>query len=261
MREVIFMYQDTIFVTQIVLIKRDSLSPGQAYIPRKPRTHHALAYITDGSLRYIRDGVAVELTAHEIIFIQAGSLDISECVGSSPVSYITIDFTADSESYDWPIRYSFGMHNKNLFEMFKRELERYTLRAVGWEMDSIELLYSILNDLRHLGDESTYQYRRISPALEILDKRLADTTLSASVLAAACDMSVGSLNRIIHSLYGCSTSKLLQSRRIEHACYLLNNSTSSITDISARCGFADIYTFSHAFKRVTGVAPSEWCNR
>lgn len=255
------MYQDTIFITQIDIIKRDSLSPGQAYIPRKPRTHHSLAFITDGSLRYIRDGSAVELTTHEIIFIQAGSLDISECVGNSPVSYITIDFTANNAFFDWPIRYSFGTHNKNLFEMFNRVLEYYTLRAIGWEMDSIELLYSILNNLRHLGDESAYQYRRISPALEILDKRLADTTLSASILATACDMSVGSLNRIIHSLYGCSTSKLLQSRRIEHACYLLNNSMSSITDISARCGFADIYTFSHAFKRATGLSPTEWSSR
>lgn len=253
------MYKDTIVARQIILVKRDSLCPGQAYIPRKPRDHHALAYITEGRLRYIRNGTAVELNTNEIIFIQAGCLDYSECIGNTPVSYITVDFTADSDSYDWPIRYSGGMSSRNLCEIFGRILECYTLRADGWEMDSIELLYSILNNLRRFESGKAYQYRRILPALEILDKQLADTTLSASVLADACDMSVGSLNRIIHSLYGCSTSSLLQTRRIEHACYLLNNSTSSITDIAVRCGFADIYTFSHAFKRAMGCAPSEWC--
>jgi AraC-like DNA-binding protein len=32
----------------------------------------------------------------------------------------------------------------------------------------------------------------------------------------------------------------------------------SIGTLAEQCGFADIYSFSHAFKRATGFSPTEW---
>ena len=257
-KEVIHMQQDPIIVTDINHVKRDTIRPGQFYIPVKPRDFHAIAYITEGNLRYQRESTSVELNTHEIILIQKGCVDLAECVGNMPVSYITVDFHAFAESFDWPTRFSPGERSVDLFESFSRILELYTQRGIGWKMDCIEQLYSILNELRRLGDNNAYQYRRIAPAMRLLDECLGDPALTVSSLAASCGMSAGSLNRIVHALYGCTTSALIQTRRMENACALLHNSANSITEIAARCGYSDIYSFSHAFRRAFGVPPTDW---
>ena len=50
----------------------------------------------------------------------------------------------------------------------------------------------------------------------------------------------------------------LHNTRIEFAKEELARGIVSIGELAERCGYSDIYAFSHAFKRATGVAPSEW---
>ncbi len=252
------MQENPILITEITKIASDQLQPGKPYIPKVPRPVHAIAYITEGGLRYLQGGHSVELSVHEIIFIHSGNVDFAECVGSVPVSYITIDFNTLNGDFTLPNRFSPGEKFGHLFETFSRALDIYRRRSNGWQMECIELVYHILNELRQPDDETAYKFRRIAPMLSMLDEYISDPSLSAAGLAAACGMSTGSLNRIIHVLYGCSTSKLIFQRRMEHACSLLRSSTYSIADISVRCGYSDIYAFSHAFSRAFGVPPTGW---
>lgn len=247
-----------IIVTDINIVKSDQLILGYPYIPKKPRDCHALAYITDGSLRYTREGQTVTLTQHEILFIKSGYVDISECISEQPVSFITMDFVTLDDDFTSAVRFTLGESSIALFETFNRILERYRTRSSGWKMECIEMLYSILNELRRGADESTYKYRRIAPAMDLLDKRLGDSSMKASDLAAACGISTGTLCRIVQELYGITTTQLILTRRMENACHLLRNSVGTISDIAVRCGYGDIYAFSHAFRRIFGVSPSEW---
>lgn len=256
--EVIKLKSNDIIVTDIVRGALDTLLPGQHYMPRKPRDCHAIAYIIDGSMRYRRENTTVELAAGEIIFVKAGCIDYTECVGSSPVSYIPVDFCTLDDNFELPVRFSPGERGEYLFEAFRGILDFCRRREFGWRMDAVELLYRILNELRRICDDSTYKRRRIAPALSLLDARLSDSTLTVADLAAECGMSAGTLTRAVRSLYGCSTSELIHSRRMERACELLRGSVYSVTEIAAMCGFGDIYAFSHAFRRTFGTSPTDW---
>ena len=247
-----------IIITDIPIIKNDQLVPGSPYIPKKPRDRHALAYITSGSLRYTREGQSVELTQHEILFIKAGCLDLAECASEQPVRYITMDFITLDNDFTSATRFSPGERSGALFESFSRGLECHRTRGSGWKMECIEILYSILNELRRGTDEQAYKYRRIAPAMALLDERMADPAMGASELAAACGISPGRLCRIVRELYGTTTTQLILSRRMENACHMLRNSAISVSEIALRCGYSDIYAFSHAFRRAFGVSPSEW---
>jgi AraC-like DNA-binding protein/mannose-6-phosphate isomerase-like protein (cupin superfamily) len=55
--------------------------------------------------------------------------------------------------------------------------------------------------------------------------------------------------------FGCGIAQLHKKMRIEEASRLLLNSGLSVGEIADACGF-DIYSFSRAFTRVTGVSPS-----
>ncbi|MBO5217900.1 MAG: helix-turn-helix transcriptional regulator, partial [Clostridia bacterium] len=244
--------------TNIITIKPDHLVRGNPFIPKEPRKYHALAYITDGSLRYTRDGQTVELTQHEILFVRSGSVDIAECASGQMVQYITLDFDTLDDEFTSLTRFSPGERAAALFESFSRMLQCFRTRGFNWKMECIEMLYGILNELRRSTDEQVYKYRRIAPAMAMLEERLTDPSLSASVLADACGIGTGSLSRIQRELYGTTTNRLIWMRRMETACDLLRSSPLNIGEIAARCGYANIYTFSHAFRRAFGVPPTDW---
>jgi len=46
--------------------------------------------------------------------------------------------------------------------------------------------------------------------------------------------------------------------KMEHACYLLDTSGSSIKDISRNLGYEDSYYFSRLFKKIIGVSPRQY---
>ena len=49
--------------------------------------------------------------------------------------------------------------------------------------------------------------------------------------------------------------------RINEAKKLLKNTQNKLSDIALQCGFADLYSFSHSFKKNTGMTPSEYRQR
>ena len=85
-----------------------------------------------------------------------------------------------------------------------------------------------------------------------------ERTRSISQAAANLYMGQPNLSRILRELYGTTTNRLIWMRRMETACDLLRSSPLNIGEIAARCGYANIYTFSHAFRRAFGVPPTDW---
>jgi len=252
------MAYNNVIITDIKNIKTDTLYPDKPFIPRTPREYHAIAYITEGTLRYKCNGNTVDVLPHEIIFIKSGYIDIAECASDGQTSYISMDFQTLDNDFDLMTRYSQDDILGDLYKLFDKSLQRFIIRGMRWKMDCIECLYSILNHLLKTDKRTNFKFRRIAPAITMLEDKLSDSALSVSDLAKICGISTGSLNRIIRELYGCSTSELISSRRMEHACYLLRNSVNSIGEIALSCGYSDISSFSHAFYRAHGVTSSKW---
>ncbi len=53
-------------------------------------------------------------------------------------------------------------------------------------------------------------------------------------------------------------TEVLDGARLAVARRLLGDSTIQLTDVAFRLGFADLATFSRAFKRWTGKPPGQW---
>ena len=60
---------------------------------------------------------------------------------------------------------------------------------------------------------------------------------------------------------GISLGKFLQHLRFQHAHELIGHTDLPIQNIARKCGYADIYSFSRAFKNNTGLTPSEFRKR
>lgn len=80
-------------------------------------------------------------------------------------------------------------------------------------------------------------------------------------LAAHCNTSPRTLLRRFQTALGMSPVQYTQQLRVDRAKALLESSTLSLEDITSRCGYADVSTFSTVFKRWAQLTPREYRSR
>ncbi|NQZ92470.1 MAG: helix-turn-helix transcriptional regulator [Moritella sp.] len=89
-----------------------------------------------------------------------------------------------------------------------------------------------------------------------LDKQANLENLSAESIASQMLFSVRTLNRRLAEV-GMSYRSVVEKYKLEKALQLLNQPHRNITEIAFHLGFADLSTFSRAFKRWTGCSPTK----
>ena len=254
------MTENNIFISEIYNIGCDFLTTKKSFIPTIPRRFHALAYIIDGQIRYIVENRSYTAKSGEVLFIRSGYIDLSQVENCEKVSYITVDFSTVNDDFtlDYRTQLRDSDEVRGLFEKMQTVWTSFKLNRT---MKCVEYMYMILNIMQsefYENNGSSYKLKKIAPAIDYISLHLSDRNLSVEKLAAICNMSSVNLNRLIRELYGMTVIGYIQEKRIETAKSMLSNSMNSINDIAICCGYADIYSFSHAFRRITGCSPSEW---
>ena len=97
---------------------------------------------------------------------------------------------------------------------------------------------------------------QILPALEMIEQRLGDPTLTVGELAGSCAVSPVYLRRLFPEVIGISPANFLQRRRIERSCIMLREARRTIPGIAGDCGFTQTPYFHRIFKRWTGTTES-----
>jgi AraC family L-rhamnose operon transcriptional activator RhaR/AraC family L-rhamnose operon regulatory protein RhaS len=102
--------------------------------------------------------------------------------------------------------------------------------------------------------DSDREYERIRPALEWLNDHYAETVRLEKLAQLSC-MSRTYFCDCFKKVMGVTTSRYLETLRINAACFLLKTETIPIIEIGALCGYPNVSNFNHAFKRVCGISP------
>ena len=119
--------------------------------------------------------------------------------------------------------------------------------------------YHILQLLAHLAPKpqssrSVGMMRRITDDMEHSFHRPYD----AKKYAAMLHVSVSRFHHLFKEAVGISPHAYYQNLRMENACGLLEGSRLKISAIAKSCGFEDALYFTQAFKRHTGMTPSNY---
>lgn len=64
--------------------------------------------------------------------------------------------------------------------------------------------------------------------------------------------------RLFSAAYSTTPQKYLMNIRMRRACAMLRESSLSVTEIALRCGFGDSNYFSRAFRKASGMTPSQY---
>lgn len=264
MENSIFNYQ--LFKDTVVFA--DTLKKYAPYISAKPRNHESLFFVTKGSLLYEKNGEAAIVREGQVGYIAKGSIDQSSAYQYDEVSYIAVNFCFDLENnapektLPFETLCSEGIAY-NYEKQFKQALNCYHSKTPGYMAMCNGILLQIIGQLYNefkidVGDLA--KMRRIEKAIEYLKQHYGNADLTISDLAYVVNMSEKHFRRIFSDIYHKTPYLFLQEFRIHSAEVLLSNTTKSISDIALQCGFSDIYSFSHSFKKHNGVSPIEYRN-
>ncbi len=83
-------------------------------------------------------------------------------------------------------------------------------------------------------------------------------SVAVSELAVYLGIDRSYLTALFKKHLGVSPKQYILRLKMKHACRYLQDTEYNITQIAASFGYDDLYTFSHAFKNITGLSPMEY---
>ena len=244
----------------------DTLKKDSPYISKEPRNHESLFFVTKGNLLYENDGKTDVVREGQVGYIAKGSVDKCSAYLCSEVSYIAVDFCFDKQNpalkktLPFKTLCSRGVAY-NYEKLFNQALNYFLSKSPGAIAICNGIVIQIIGQLYNehkIEDTDFIKMKKIEEAMEYLKINYGDPDLKISNLATVVNMSEKHFRRIFLDIYKKTPYLFLQQFRINKAEILLLNTAKSISDIAIQCGFSDVYSFSHSFKKHTGISPSEY---
>ena len=131
----------------------------------------------------------------------------------------------------------------------------YVSLGDGFDAAAAELLVSaIIPSTDALAD---YGNPHINRATRYIEENFSGE-LKVEMLAQMLDLDRMYLRNLFVKHTGMSTMDYIMSTRMTHAKALLENGSERISAIANAVGYKDVLCFSKAFKKFTGVSPSEY---
>jgi len=146
-------------------------------------------------------------------------------------------------------------------DLFNQIYMIWESKCEGYANLCLSLLYRLFSELekKELRFHSN-GYALIRNSVIHMRSNFQDPNLTISALAAKSGISEVYFRKLFKEEYGISPGKELLRMRIEFAKTMLDSELFSIAQIAETAGFRDQRYFSVAFKKATGITPSDYRN-
>ncbi len=131
------------------------------------------------------------------------------------------------------------------------------LRGAGC-LEKNSVFYELLSKV---FSEHTEKPKPLEQATGYIAQNLQDPGLSNSSLADSVGISEVYLRKLFLSHCGVTPRQYILQARIEKAKQLLVDTPFSVTTIARECGFSSVYYFCRAFKKRTGITPTQYATQ
>ncbi len=229
--------------------------------PMLNRRNYALCFNENGyGKTTFFDGTVLETSPGDIEFIPINASYHLEIF--KPHDSFNIGFSLMEDIDVKP----FLFHTKNdqkLCERFKTVLNLWRAQKPDYKERAYSEFYHILATMkRHYFTDymPKEKYTILKPAIEYIHNNYYHKNIKVDELAKLCQITPEYFRDIFKRIYGSSPLKYINNLQITYAKQLIDSDAYNISEISAMLGFSDISQFSHKFKSVTGVSPTEYLN-
>ena len=254
-------FDGDIIISELISVTSADSRAQMSYFYSRP--HHALIYKVSGAMRCFWDDREIEFSQNEIVYIPKGMTYRSMAASDPPGKYIIINFDTLGDFPAEEILVAKFENHSNLYSLFSKCAGEWLMKDSAHILSCRSYTYKILALMARALDGSDAQTRKkIAPGLDFMRLHIDDPELCPARMAEAAELSETGFRRLFKSVYLVSPSRYLTSVRIGLAKELLISDGASVAptvaSVSTAVGFADVDSFSRAFRREAGMSPSEW---
>lgn len=270
------------------LSQRSVLRPNSR-LNRRVILDYEIIFVQGGSAVLNVNGKQYQLKENDVVFLRPG-ISHALTMGDSAFYQPHIHFDLVYDKYSTKRRVNFksyeALSDEERASIHKDVIADCNIPIVFTPDDTrkfYKLFFSVINIVKER--DKNYVISSKAAMLELLDyiftqfscyKTTADQDRSLlsvihSYIAENCTQIISldslaeqfsinkyTLMRNFQKCYGTTVINFYNAKRIEYAKELLSGGELTISEISEKLSFADIYTFSRFFKSATDVSPSEY---
>ncbi len=146
------------------------------------------------------------------------------------------------------------IHLDALSSQFAKEIENITSTQKGLNLQKNMIeKYCLLVKKNSINNYSL----PIQKIITYIDSDLT-ADLSLSTLANLLNVNASYLSTLFKKETGQTLTSYVNSKRVEHAVYLLSSTDMQIQNVAKYCGISDVNYFCKIFKKIIGKTPSEF---
>ena len=163
--------------------------------------------------------------------------------------------------------FSFRHHDAQYTE-FMRNTFLYAIDAANLHNPRINVIMSYVDQLFFealigLGNSHDAAPPHIMHVMEAIVQNAGNSTFQLNAVIAETGYSASHFRKMFREEIGESPLNFLNQVRLDHAKEYIRqkNGVVSVKDVSAYCGFSDVYYFSRLFRKKEGISPSEYAKK
>ncbi|GAA0181295.1 helix-turn-helix domain-containing protein [Clostridium sediminicola] len=150
---------------------------------------------------------------------------------------------------------------KYVVSVLERLLREYKNKDFGFEVvfHSLFMLLVAYLSRKYTSSQNAGfdKAMKMAEAVAFLEANYTKEVCLDQLAEKAC-LSKRQFIRIFKENYSVTPMRYILQMKINNACYLLNNTNKTITEIALDCGFSDSNYFSRQFKKIMNVTPSQY---
>lgn len=158
----------------------------------------------------------------------------------------------------------FSFHAQNdpiLCERFKKVFNIWRTQKPDYKERAFSEFYHIIATMkRHYFSDymPKEKYDILKPAVEYIHANYYSKSIKVEELSEMCKITPEYFRDIFKRVYSTSPLKYINNLQISYAKQLIDSEVYSIAEISSMLGFSDISQFSHKFKAIAGISPTDY---
>jgi AraC family transcriptional regulator len=240
----------------------ESVYAAHAVLPRHAHTHAFLSFIRHGTYRETYRTMARDYAAPTVVFHPPGESH-ADHFAQTGGRILSVEFApcwleqvrAHAPILDGSAEFEGGLPCWLMLRVC-RELRNWD------EVSPLAVEGVVLEILAMATRHTVKKHGRVVPhwlrqVRDLLHERFADH-LTSEQIAQTAGVHPTHLMRAFRQVHGCTLGEYVRRLRTDFACRRLAASDVPLVDIALSAGFCDQGHFTKAFKRATGLTPSEY---
>ena len=249
-----------ILVREVLGVNAHPMRSGHYALRAKRRFSDCFVYVCDGTALYTFEHSTFSVSKGDVFYLAYQSRYDIDVAPNYEVAYVDCMLDAPEGARYESVR--FHVEDSAEVERMLLRLERkWVPQSPGcclMAMSTLYALFSILVQQRAMGYLSSDNRAKMRQARDTIVRGCSDKDFSCADLGASLGLSEVHFRRLFSQLYGVTPNQYLTALRIRFAKAMLMRSATSVSDIAEMSGYHSVYYFCRAFKRETGVTPTEY---